>query len=168
MLRLAILFWGLTIASAFAQTNPNGLLMRATLGSSCPSNAVLSSQYYVQQCIGQGSVIGTTTSDNGIVLRQGYLQPNVKQDGTAKNLELSLVISPNPFNETITITFYEAITTGIAVKIFDSLGKFILEQQYKASQTLDLTLSNLSNAAYFIQVSANQKTTVKKLLKGNQ
>ncbi|MBK8600087.1 MAG: T9SS type A sorting domain-containing protein [Flavobacterium sp.] len=166
--RLTLLLLLLSYVIGSSQTNPNGLLLRSTLGKSCPTKSTLSNAFYVQQSIGQASVIGTTVAENGMVLRQGYLQPNVKgpfRNQSSNLFSATTLIYPNPFNQKIHINFEEKITTNIDVKIFDVFGKQVFEREYEAQQELELAASNVPEAAYFLYITANKKAISKKLLK---
>ena len=99
-----------------AQNTTSAYLARATTGAAGSSENVTinNKAYIVQQSIGQASVIGTF-SDENYTFRQGFIQPNVlaKIIDLAIPLSLDAIIYPNPFLESVTISFSEQITDRV-------------------------------------------------------
>jgi hypothetical protein len=120
----------------------------------------------VQQSIGQASVIGTFY-DSDYTLRQGFIQPNVLVKIIDKSIPLNLaaVIYPNPFTESVTLSFSEKINDTVDVSVFDLLGRLVFSKSYMADQSINVEFNNLSVANYIIKVTANNKQFIKKILK---
>lgn len=151
-----------------AQNTSGNYLVRATTGVAGSSeNVELNNKHYVvQQSIGQASAIGTFYDSNFIV-RQGFIQPNVlaKIRDIAIPLNLEAIIYPNPFVESVTISFSEQISDKVEVAVFDVLGRLVFSKSYLADQNLNVPLNNLSVADYILKVTANNKQFIKRILK---
>ena len=120
----------------------------------------------VQQSIGQGSAIGTFNNVD-YILRQGFIQPNVLAKIIGKDILLNLeaIIYPNPFVESISISFNEKVSNKIEVAVFDVLGRVVFSKNYNAEQNLQVQLNNLSVANYILKVTANNKKFIKNIIK---
>lgn len=150
-----------------AQDNSGYRIMRSSLGSSGSSQNVVTENgtYKVSQSIGQASVIGTHFN-NGYYLRQGYQQPLSKIKVTGEyshNLEAK--VYPNPFNESITITFSNSILNNISVTIFDVEAKIIHSEEFLPAQEIKLKINDISTGTYFLIVTSGRKHFNTKLIK---
>lgn len=73
-------------------------------------------------------------------------------------------IFPNPAKDKITIEM-SASNFGIAdINIYDLQGKLILEQTISEAHSIDIDISNLISGIYFVKLSTNTRTLVKKLV----
>ncbi len=151
-----------------AQNNSSEQLVRSSTGVSGSSEIITNNNktYVVQQSIGQASAIGTFY-DSDYILRQGFIQPNVlaKIRDVAIPLSLDAVIYPNPFVESVTISFSEQIIDKVEVAVFDVLGRLVFSKSYLANQKVNVQFNNLSVANYILKVTANNKQFIKKILK---
>jgi hypothetical protein len=151
-----------------AQNTTSAYLARATTGAAGSSENVTinNKAYIVQQSIGQASVI-CTFSDENYTFRQGFIQPNVfaKIIDLAILLSLDAIIYPNPFVESVTISFSEQITDRVEVAVFDILGRLVFSKSYTANQKVNVEFNNLSVADYILKVTANKKQFIKKIIK---
>ena len=151
-----------------AQNNSSEQLVRSSTGVSGSSEIITNNNktYVVQQSIGQASAIGTFSYEN-YTLRQGFIQPNVlaKIIDIAIPLNLDAIIYPNPFVESVTISFSEQITDKVEVAVFDVLGRLVFSKSYLANQKVNVQFNNLSVANYILKVTANNKQFIKKILK---
>jgi hypothetical protein len=151
-----------------AQNTYSDYLVRSTTGvaGSSENISVNNKNYVVQQSIGQASVIGTFY-DSDYTLRQGFIQPNVLVKIIDKSIPLNLaaVIYPNPFTESVTLSFSEKINDTVDVSVFDLLGRLVFSKSYMADQSINVEFNNLSVANYIIKVTANNKQFIKKILK---
>ncbi len=121
--------------------------------------------YFIQESIGQASVIRTFNTSN-YSLRQGFLQPisaSQLNGGTTTNLDA--VVYPNPFINQINISFNEPIIDVLKVFIYDVLGRIVYQNVYNASQTIQLTVNNISTGNYFLKVNMRSKLLYAKLIK---
>ena len=151
-----------------AQNNSSEQLVRSSTGVSGSSEIITNNNktYVVQQSIGQASAIGTFY-DSDYILRQGFIQPNVlaKIRDVAIPLSLDAVIYPNPFVESVTISFSEQIIDKVEVAVFDVLGRLVFSKSYLANQKVNVQFNNLSVADYILKVTANNKQFIKKIIK---
>jgi hypothetical protein len=160
----------LMFASQFsqAQNSSSNYLVRATTGTSGSSENVTANnkQYVVQQSIGQASVIGTFYDDN-YTLRQGFVQPNVlaKIIDVAIPLSLEAIVYPNPFVESVSISFSEKIIGKVEVVVFDLVGRQVFSKSYMATQELNVQFNELPVTGYILKVIANNKQFIKNILK---
>lgn len=151
-----------------AQNTSGDYLVRATTGVAGSSEKISANNktYVVQQSIGQASVIGTFYEGDD-TFRQGFIQPNVlaKIIDAAIPLNLAAIIYPNPFTESVTLSFSEKINDKVEVSVFDLLGRLVFSKSYAADQKINVQFSSLSVANYIIKVTANNKQFIKKILK---
>ena len=166
--RLLFIFFYFIFFRLNAQVTSSEKLVRSTTGVSGSSELISSNnqQYVVQQSIGQAGAIGTFNNVDYIV-RQGFIQPNVLAKIIDKDIPLSLdaVIYPNPFVESVTISFSEQITNKVEVAVFDALGRMVFSKSYEGTQKVNVEFNNLSVANYILRVTANNKQFIKKILK---
>lgn len=151
-----------------AQNSTSDYLVRATTGVAGSSENISANNktYAVQQSIGQASVIGTFYEGDD-TFRQGFIQPNVLAkiiDATIP-LNMAAVIYPNPFTESINLSFSEKINDTVEVSVFDLLGRLVFSKSYEANQYVNVQFNSLSVANYIIKVRANNKQFIKKILK---
>ncbi|MBL0683538.1 T9SS type A sorting domain-containing protein [Aquimarina mytili] len=142
--------------------------MRSSLGVGGSSNIVTTNagNYSISQSIGQSSVIGTY-SKNGYTLRQGFQQPfiSAKIITTPNESSLNAILYPNPFQQSINISFDQPITNQIDIVLFDIMGRTIRSQKKSATQLLTISLDDISKGAYFLSVSSGNKKFTAKLIK---
>lgn len=166
---IQIVFFISFVFVAQAQNSKSYTLIRSNLGASGSSKVVNTNRgkYIVSQSIGQSSVIGTSFN-NGYYLRQGYQQPlnkiKVDNEGFSNN-DLTATVYPNPFNETLTVSFNEEMNKEISVLVFDITGKLIYNQKFSPSQRIELNLNNISSGSYLLKVLSNNKLLNTKIIK---
>lgn len=163
-----LFFFGLFTNFAQGQISNTYSIIRSTVGLAGSSSTVITStgKYIVRQSIGQSSPIGIS-SKNGFSLRQGYQQPIIS---TTKirvpvNKELDATIYPNPFQQSVSVSFNEEIKNDILATIFDMNGKLIFSQQYPPSQLIKMPLSNLPIGFYVLKILSKGKQFKSKLIK---
>ena len=78
-----------------------------------------------------------------------------------QNLDFS--VFPNPAKETITISLEEIETKNFNIKVFDILGKQIMETKSN-QETITIDVSNFSKGVYFLNVSTNKENAIKKII----
>jgi hypothetical protein len=168
LLFLSSLFLAFWSHYAQAQTSSSSYLVRSTTGASGSSVnvGVANKSYLVQQSIGQASVIGTFYNGDYSV-RQGFIQPDVmaKIRDVEIALDLEAIIYPNPFVESLTISFDEAITSKVEVVVYDLTGREVYSKNHAASQSVNVQFTDLPVAGYIVRVTANGKQFIKNILK---
>ena len=159
---LLILCFTMTFTYSVAQE-----IMRSTVGVSGSSSLVSSGskQYFVQQSVGQASVIGKFQS-NGMVLRQGFIQPPVLSSKVIpEETNLQATVYPNPVNNDVNITFKEAVKESVYIRIFDMLGRNVYNKKLNAAQQLKINLSFLASANYIFLINTGEKQFKANLIK---
>jgi len=178
LLVLSVVLFAFVSPLLQAQNTSKDYLVRATTGIAGSSENVSqkNNSYLVQQSIGQASAIGTFYNSN-YILRQGFIQPNRIANNIAElpseleadvykiPLSLEAIVYPNPFIQSIHISFTENISSNIEVVVFDVFGQHVFSKRYKANQKIKIEFSNLSVANYFLKITANNKQIIKKIIK---
>ncbi|MEL0456981.1 T9SS type A sorting domain-containing protein [Flavobacteriaceae bacterium SZ-1-7] len=159
------------VFSIQGQTNSDSksyTIVRSNLGAGGSSRVVSTQKgnYKVSQSIGQSSVIGTHYG-NGFALRQGYQQPlnNIKVVPISRNNNLVAHVYPNPFEESVDVTFSQDIKKDVSVLVFDVAGKLVYSKEFKPSQKINLNLVDISSGSYLLKVMSDDKLFNAKLIK---
>ncbi|MDG5492415.1 T9SS type A sorting domain-containing protein [Psychroserpens sp. SPM9] len=146
----------------FAQT-----LKKETLTNQGSSHFVYANNksYFIQESIGQASVIKTFDTGN-YSLRQGFLQPiNASLLNSDSNTLIDAIIFPNPFSETITINFREPIFDELNIYVSDLTGRIVLSETYNPSSSLSIELNDITSGVYLLNVVMREKRFVAKIIK---
>ncbi len=165
LLILSMLF---VLGHTFSQgENKIPSIKSSTLGMGGSSKMISTNNktYYVSQSIGQSSVIGTKINRNYKLL-QGYQigSISVNMVATVENV-LKATIYPNPFEESIHISFDDVIKEQITIRVFDMTGREIMAKKYPPEQTLNIQLNYISVGIYNLIVNTNNKQFAAKIIK---
>ena len=158
------------IAQGTINTNVNSkYLIRSTVGINGLSKTLNTNKetFFIQQSIGQASVIGTY-SKNDYTIRQGFLQPINTIKILPVNTEeenLNLVLYPNPFHQSLNISINEYITNDLFIVIYNISGSIVFSKKYAASQQINIPLNYLPKGDYFLKITTEDKKLVSKLIK---
>lgn len=150
------------------QTTSEYRIITSNLGTAGSSNTVVTTRgtYLVNQSVGQSSVIGTHTSSNGYIVRQGYQQPLENLNSTVNIVvNLNAKVHPNPFTRDINISFSSIIKNDVNIQLFDVLGKLVYSDKHTASQSINLKLGHVQKGTYFLKVTSKNKSFNTKLIK---
>ena len=143
------------------------VLKKQTLGINGSSHFVYANttSYFIQESIGQGSVIRTYESGQ-YSLRQGFLQPI---DGStltsSQDDELNAAIYPNPFDNEINVLFDDVISDVLYVTIFDITGRLVFERTYSPTEALLIRVQDVSSGHYLLNIRMRSQTLTAKLIK---
>lgn len=143
-------------------------IIRSNVGMAGSSKTITTDKgnYIVSQSIGQSSVIGTSFN-KGYHLSQGYqqfpLEIKIINEPSIKNLNAA--IYPNPFEQSVNISFIDAVLNEISVVVFDIHGRLIFSQKFQPSQNIQLNLGNISMGTYLLKATTNGKQFNAKLIK---
>lgn len=151
----------------YSQETKNKYLARSTTGVSGSSETITvnNKSYIIQQSVGQASVIGKFQS-NGMVLRQGFIQPPVLSSKVIpEETNLQAIIYPNPVNNDVNITFKEDVKESVYIRIFDMLGRSVYDKKLNAAQQLTINLSFLASAQYIFLINTGEKQFKANLIK---
>ncbi len=145
--------------------------LRSTLSAGSANQLItLSHHYFIEQSIGQSSVIGSFQSAR-FRLMQGFLQPlsNLFVSGNDQQLKVQNLlharIFPNPFSGSITILIDEETEAGVYVDLEDLQGRSVARLLFEGSRgTLSLP-ENIPPGMYVIKLRSGQKQLITKLVK---
>lgn len=168
LLSIAFIFCFVFTIQAQNADSKSYSIIRSNLGSGGSSKVVTTNngKYSVSQSIGQLSVIGTY-SKKGYYLRQGYQQPlyKIKVSSVSQKNDLTATIYPNPFKQSVSISFSNTMKNKISVLVFDITGKMIYSKKFKPSQRIQLDFDAISSGSYLLKVLSNNKLFNAKLIK---
>lgn len=157
----------LSVFLAVFQLGSAQSLKKETLGNQGSSEFVYANNksYFIQQSIGQGSVIHTYETDR-YSLRQGYLQP-ISPGGISgqQDFNLDAIIFPNPFTSVINIRFKEPVVDLVVIKFYDILGRIIINEPYNPEERIVITLNELASGPYIIRVKMRQQELIANLIR---
>jgi hypothetical protein len=138
-----LLSFTFSLSTAFAQESVN-----ATGGNASGSGGSMS--YSVGQV-----VYSTNTGSNGSVA-QGVQQPYeisvVTQVEEATNIQLSMLVYPNPTTESVVLNIGTMSTENIHLSMFDVNGKLLHFQEVISSETI-IDMKSYSRGVYFLKVN---------------
>lgn len=140
--------------------------LRSTVSKGGSSSSFTSNgqEYMVQQSIGQPGVISSYKA-NGLVLRQGFIQPIYLKTKTDLSKSLQANTFPNPFSSFFTISFNDVINENLQVTVIDLYGKYVYKTKFPSSQALKISLVNLQPGLYTLKVNTGNKYFTSKIIK---
>lgn len=156
-------------------------LMNSTLGST-GAKANVGGRYY-SHVVGQMSISGTSMK-NGIVVRQGFKQPQMQGMNTASNKTLpfaslgsqtpednplNFTAFPNPFVDKLTIGFSDYSANLTELIIYDLLGNVVFQKMYP-SLTKEILLTDFKDfraGKYIIKMLQNGKPSTLSVIKSS-
>lgn len=138
-------------------------IYKQTFSSLGSSNLTANSEFFIQQSIGQSSVIGNFNLQNSTV-QQGFLKGIYKIN---KSPEKEFILTyPNPFQEKLVLEFFPFVESLIKVSIYDLNGKMVHQMEYKpAENKIFLDLKFLSNSVYLVLVSSGNQLFHTRIIK---
>lgn len=143
------------------------VLKKETLGINGSSHFVYANNksYFIQESIGQGSVIKTYTVGQ-YSLRQGFLQPIDGSTLTSSEDDvLNAAIYPNPFDNEINVLFDEVISDVLYVTIFDITGRLVFERVYNPTEQLLIVVQDFASGHYLLNIRMRSQFLNAKLIK---
>lgn len=156
------------ISHAFSQAEPKlPSIKSSSLGMGGSSHTINSNNktYYVSQSIGQSGVIGTNINRDHTIL-QGYQFSSISIEmipDIENNLKASLY--PNPFEESIRLSFDDIIKEAIFIQVFDITGREVMSKRYPPGQIFNIQLNYISAGIYNLIVKTGHKQFVAKIIK---
>jgi len=165
-MKLKQTFFGLFLLSSI--TANAQLLKKDILASQGSSHFVYGANktYFIQESIGQSTVINTFNSATNYATRQGFLQPlSVSVLYAQFDPTINATIWPNPFSDTINVTFTEPVVGPLIVSIYDILGRKVFEDTFSALQELVIQPQGLSQGNYLFQLQSQARNITAKLIK---
>jgi hypothetical protein len=113
-------------------------------------------------CSGSYSVVVTDS------LGCSFQASAILQDSLTNNLQLNVlnssIVYPNPFTETVKVTFDEI--ADYSVELFDVSGRLVFKQLFEETNTFELNnLKEMSSGEYLLHIRQGEYLLVKKLIK---
>lgn len=141
-------------------------IQSSTIGAG-GATTVVDGKYY-SQIIGQQSAVTGTSSNGGVVVRQGFKQPtllarSIAASGIKLNVQeenpISYTAYPNPFVDKLTIGFSATSTKPTFVAIYDQLGSVIFQHTYEApiQEIVFTDFSGIRTGKYVLHVISSGK-----------
>lgn len=152
----------LACGSCFGQS-----MMKQSLGINGSSEFIYANNksYFIQQAIGQASVINTYQANNH-ELRQGFLQPiKAALINTGFDNEIDVLVYPNLFEETVNLDFEETLVDQIKISLYHISGQLVYQETFNPSESLTLQFLNLPIGAYVLRGQMRSQTFAAKLIK---
>lgn len=150
----------------FEGTNPASTSNTYTTNITIPANAVKNTLLTMRVIGCAGNI-----SDLHVECIQPYFVGDVEDygvyvtDGETSGLEdnnlTKITISPNPVDTTFSLSGNSQIDN---IEVYNMLGQLMLKKTVNASQSI-IDISNLSVGAYIVHATAQNKTTILKILK---
>lgn len=158
--RLYVLLMLLMANSAvYAQSNPVKI---STISSGIGNTTYL-------QSIGQSSVVTGTEAAGSYVMRQGFLQPNIKR--ISKSIEnaspISIETYPNPFTTQVKVTLSRTSVQPSVLELYSIDGIKVWSGEIPAN-TNEATLVDLDRlymGKYLLRMQYNNQIITKSLIK---
>jgi hypothetical protein len=111
-------------------------------------------KWHIQSTTGQGGVIGTT-SDQGLTLRQGFIQPIREFSATKVSRELDVIIYPNPSTGIFNIQI--SSEQDAQIEVLDLSGRQLFNTLYKPGKNNMIDLEAFTSGVYLIKISAERQ-----------
>ena len=89
---------------------------------------------------------------------------NCSPVGMSEAEAVDLELYPNPANDFVKISYPGAVEQSY-IRLFDAIGNLVMSRQTNSQASfVDLDVAGLPNGAYFIEITANRKVVVEKLM----
>lgn len=111
--------------------------------------------------IGEMTLV-TTEKSSGLIVTQGFLQPNSQNqesastnDNVLSQSDNPIKVYPNPTTQLLYVESYETAIIDYAYNLYDATGKIVLSQNGKTQQGLnkwELNLQSLAAGSYYLMM----------------
>jgi hypothetical protein len=143
-------------------------LVRSTLGSCGLSKSIANGEhtYVIGQSVGQLSVIGVFRK-NKYTVRQGFQQPLALTQiiKLPEKQMLKANIFPNPFGQSIHVSFQELISEELSILVHNSMGGISYYNRCSPAQIIDIPLNLVAPGNYILKISTGKKQLVSIIIK---
>lgn len=146
-------------SSAYGQS-----LRNQSIGAMGSASSSSSSGFYIQQSIGQSSVIGTFATSTAY-LSQGFLRGVM---ALSKEIlpPFAAIAFPNAFAEQLWLRFTSEHNDPTQVQVYDSQGRKVYEQLHQPiNREIELQLPSLAVGLYLVQLTSGQRHTQVRIIK---
>ncbi len=153
MERQRLLFVPMLALLAFNVLAQGPIMLRQTMGAGAAYGYIQwgGAKAYVQQSVGQGSVIGAFRT-GGKVLRQGFLQPHQLRTRVASNASLQVTVFPNPYQDRFSLRFAELLEDPLRIRMMDLGGRVVYEARQVAAEEIVVVPVELASGHYVLHL----------------
>ena len=114
--------------------------------------------------------MGEGSGGNPIYFNES-IQLGINDNNNLKNHDIKLNNYPNPFNSTTTISYHIPFQSFVSLKLFDSLGKYIITMvengETKGTHQIEFDSNNLSEGIYYYQLTTPDFSKTSKMIISN-
>lgn len=135
-------------------------IVRSTL--SCLGSTITDNGLILRQTMGQPSNTDVLRM-GGMILRQGFQQPVVSKNRVSEIKPVDFTISPNPAADNTLLSFTEVIS-GCSITVRDFYGSIFLKCVEQTLYDKWLDLSGIVPGIYIVTVVSENRRSSKKLI----
>jgi hypothetical protein len=155
--------WSETLAPGY-----KGFTISTKKASFQPAEIIRLEYAYVTSFPTSGSAL--TKLDQDVNAVKAFYQSGAGNSCVATGIEEqsganAFALYPNPASSQITLTFEKALPADAMITISDVLGKALLTMHSGNQESVHIDLSAFASGIYFVKVSAEGKSSVKKIIK---
>jgi hypothetical protein len=133
-------------SNSFAQSSS---LKSSTISSTGTNISKTTTDLFIQQSIGQSSVIGSFKSEK-MYFSQGFLT-GISKNKSSSNKSISVLAFPNSFVNEINFRFFPEYNKEVAMSIFDMSGKIVYKNKITPiNSAVEINLEKLSSGLYIV------------------
>ena len=153
------------------------------LGTLCPTTTIVMDQNYMDYTpcpsmysLGQKTRVIAALNSSVAGRNNLWTNANLIATGCKSNIgleDLSLALQnvqlfPNPTSEIVNLQFNLAETQEIQIQVLNTLGQEVhsLQQSITPKEPIQLNISNLNDGIYILNISANNSSITKRVVKG--
>jgi hypothetical protein len=159
---LSILLSSFIIQSrSFAQ---GSFLKSSTFSVIGPNNSKTTTDLFIQQSIGQSSVIGSFRRGD-LYFRQGFLTGFPKIQSLSKK-SLSVLAFPNSFYKEVKFRFFPEFNQEVGIGIYDMSGEMVYENKIiPNNNVIWIDLDMLSSGLYIVVFNCENRLLQSRIIK---
>jgi hypothetical protein len=148
-----LIFFSLITANGYAQTNTPSVINSS-------GGSLQTGYYHFEWSVGELALVNQmASSDNNLIVTNGFLQPYVLNPGT-NNLSSQfgkdeIRIFPNPAPDHVEINFFTRQKGKIRISFYDASGKKVYDREvtcYGVDLVETIKVNHLANGIYGLQI----------------
>jgi len=148
-------------SNSFAQKSP---MKSSTFSAIGVNNSKATAGLFIQQSIGQSSVIGSFTGGN-LYFSQGFLT-GIYNNNPANDRFLSVLAFPNSFINEINFRFFPEFNKEVGISIFDKGGKMVYKNRITPiNNVIEVDLEMLSQGHYIVFFTCENRLLQSRIIK---
>jgi hypothetical protein len=148
-------------SDSFAQSSS---MKSSTFSAIGANNSKVTADLFIQQSIGQSSVIGSFKSGN-LYFSQGFLT-GISKNKSSSNKYLSVLAFPNSFIKEINFRFFPEFNKEVGISIYDMNGKMVYKNRITPiNNTMEINLEMLSAGIYIVFFNCENRVLQSRIIK---